>query len=47
MQDLTENKKLQYLLIANFLVLTSIIFNTSDDLRETFELVEYPNEEFK
>jgi cation-transporting ATPase 13A1 len=47
MQDLTENRKLQYLLIANFCVLTCCVFNTSDELRETFELVEYPNDEFK
>ena len=47
MQDMSENPKLKYLLIANFFVITSCIFNTSDELREKFELVEYPNDEFK
>jgi len=47
MQSMSENPKLKYLLIANFLVLASCIFNTSDELRETFELVEYPNDDFK
>ena len=47
MQDMSENPKLKYLLIANFLVLTCCVFNGSDELRQTFELVEYPNEEFK
>ena len=47
MQDLIENRKLQYLLIANFCVLTCCVFNTSDEFRENFEFVEYPNDEFK
>ena len=47
MQDMSENKKLQYLLILNFMVATACIFDYSDDLRETLELVAYPNEEFK
>lgn len=47
MQDMSENPKLKWLLVANFMVITSCIFNTSDDLREQFELVPYPNDEFK
>jgi len=47
MQSMSENKKLKYLLILNFLVLTCCIFNGSDELRETFELVPYPNDAFK
>lgn len=47
MQSMNENTKLKYLLILNFIVLTCCIFNGSDELRETFELVPYPNEEFK
>ena len=47
MQSMSENKKLKYLLALNFLVLTCCIFNGSDELRETFELVPYPNEAFK
>jgi hypothetical protein len=47
MEDLSENAKLKYLLLANFLVLTCCIFNGSDELRETFELVPYPNDDFK
>ena len=47
MQSMSENKKLKYLLALNFLVLTCCIFNGSDELRETFELVPYPNDEFK
>lgn len=47
MQSMSENKKLKYLLILNFIVLTCCIFNGSDELRETFELVPYPNDEFK
>jgi len=47
MQDMSENPKLKYLLLANFIVLTCCIFNTSDELREKFELVPYPNDEFK
>lgn len=47
MQSMSENYKLKYLLALNFLVLTCCIFNGSDELRETFELVPYPNDEFK
>ena len=47
MQDFSENPKLKYLLIANFMVLTCCIFDQNEELRETFELVPYPNEEFK
>jgi len=47
MQDMSENKKLQYLLFANFCVATCLIFDYNDELRETFELVPYPNDEFK
>lgn len=47
MQSMWENSKLKWLLALNFFVLTTCIFNGSDELRETFQLVEYPNEEFK
>jgi len=47
MQDMNENKKLMYLLFANFCVAACLIFDYSEELRETFELVAYPNEEFK
>lgn len=47
MQDFSENAKLKWLLIANFLVLALIIFDTSDELRTNFELVAYPSDEFK
>jgi len=47
MQDMNENPKLKYLLLANFIVATCCIFDTSDELRETLELVAYPNDEFK
>lgn len=47
MQDMSENPKLKYLLLANFLVATACIFDYSEDLRETLELVPYPSDEFK
>ena len=47
MQDLSENPKLKYLLLLNFIVCTCCIFDYSPDIRETLELVVYPNEEFK
>lgn len=47
MQDMNENPKLKWLLVANFAVATCCIFDYSDDLRETLELVPYPNDEFK
>lgn len=47
MEDFSENRKLKWLMAGNFMVLTCCIFDTSDELRETFELVPYPNEEFK
>jgi len=47
MQDLSENPKLKWLLVANFLFVTSIIFDSSDEIRENMELVAYPNDEFK
>ena len=47
MQDMNENPKLKWLLVANFCVATACIFDYSDDLRETLELVAYPNDEFK
>ena len=47
MESMSENWKLKWLLILNFFVLTSCIFNTSDELRELFELVPYPSEDFK
>ena len=47
MQDISENKKLMYLLFANFCVATCLIFDYSEELRDTFELVAYPNEDFK
>ena len=46
-QDMSENPKLKWLLVANFAVATCCIFDYSDDLRETLELVPYPNDEFK
>ena len=47
MQDMSENAKLKYLLMANFMVATCCIFDYSPEIRETLELVVYPNEEFK
>jgi len=47
MQSMSENPKLKYLLLANFMVATCCIFDYSPDLRETLQLVEYPNDEFK
>ena len=42
-----DNRKLKWLLAANFLVLSGCIYNVSDEIREKFELVPYPNDEFK
>lgn len=47
MQDMNENAKLKWLLALNFIVATMCIFDYSDDLRETLQLVPYPNDEFK
>ena len=47
MQPMSQNWKLIGLLALNFLMLSSCIFNTTDELRELFELVPYPTEEFK
>ena len=47
MNDLAQNGKLKWLLVANFVTVTCIIFNVNDELRETFELVPYPTDEFK
>ena len=47
MQSFSENKKLLYLLIGNFLVITCLIFDSSEELREQLELVPYPNDLFK
>jgi cation-transporting ATPase 13A1 len=47
MQSMNENSKLKWLLVANFWVLTTCVFNGSDELRELFELVPYPDEDFK
>ena len=46
-QDIMENKKLQRMLMAMFAVAAALIFDVSEDLRETFELVPFPNEEFQ
>ena len=47
MQDMSENAKLKWLLMANFAVITMVIFDANDELRETLELVPYPNDDFK
>ena len=47
MQDMSENSKLKWLLVANFLFVTCIIFDTNDEIRENMELVAYPNDDFK
>ena len=47
MQDMSENPKLKWLLAANFLFVTCIIFDTNDEIRENMELVAYPTDEFK
>jgi len=47
MQSMRENRKLGVLLALNFLVLTCCIFNGSEELRELFQLVPYPSDEFK
>ena len=47
MQSFSENKKLLYLLIGNFMVITALIFDSSEELREQLELVPYPNDQFK
>jgi len=47
MQSMDENPKLKWLLLANFCVASMCIFDYSDELRETLELVAYPNDEFK
>ena len=47
MAAMSENAKLKYLLMFNFAVATACIFDYSDELRETLELVSYPNDEFK
>lgn len=46
-QSMNDNRKLKWLLVLNFLVLSSLIFNANDELRQNFELVPYPNDEFK
>lgn len=43
MQSMWENKKLLILLALNFMVLSSIIYNMDEEVRELLELVEYPN----
>lgn len=47
MLDMTENKKLMWLLVANFFFVTCLIFDTNEDVRKQLELVAYPNDEFK
>jgi hypothetical protein len=47
MNDLSNNGKLKWLLLANFLTVTCVVFDYNVDLRETLELVPYPNQDFK
>jgi magnesium-transporting ATPase (P-type) len=47
MEDLSENPKLKWLLVANFLFVTSLIFDSNEEIRVNLELVAYPTDEFK
>lgn len=47
MESISENKKLQRMLIFMFFMATCITFNVSDELREGLELVPFPTEEFQ
>ena len=47
MQSISENKKLQRMLAFMFLMATLLIFNASEELRETLELVPFPDETFQ
>ena len=47
MQRYLRQRKLKWMLVLNFLVLSSLIFNANDELRQNFELVPYLNDEFK
>lgn len=47
MQSVSENKKLQRMLMFMFGMAVLITFNMSDEIRELFELVPFPNEEFQ
>ena len=46
-QDIMENKKLQRMLMLMFALAAALIFDVSEDLRDQFELVPFPNEEFQ
>ena len=41
-----ENKKLQRMLMLMFALAAALIFDVREDLRDQFELVPFPNEEF-
>lgn len=47
MQSVSENKKLQRMLAFMFGMAVLITFNMSDEVREMFELVPFPSEEFQ
>jgi len=47
MQDMSENPKLGWLLVANFLFVASLIFDVNEEVRQNMELVAYPTDEFK
>lgn len=47
MVDMSENAKLKWLLVANFMGCVCLVFDVNEDLRKNMELVEYPTDEFK
>jgi hypothetical protein len=44
---MNENPKLKWLLVANFIFVTCLIFDSNEEIRVKMELVAYPNDEFK
>jgi cation-transporting ATPase 13A1 len=47
MESISENKKLYRMLVFMFGFATLITFNVNDEIRESLELVPFPNEEFQ
>ena len=47
MESISENTKLKRMLFFMFFMATLLVYNGSDELRTTLELVEFPSDEFR
>jgi hypothetical protein len=46
MEDISENRKLKWLLALMFFTATCLIFDVSPELRESLQMTPFPDKEF-